>query len=928
MSLTDKMGTKARICITAAVVAVVALSLFCGKSKTKEAEDAAGKSGDTSSVTVESGAASASSAGYSASKEALNAVIGGNAWKTEKESIWEGNMWDEVRPQSEDWESRKKEIDSIRNKHLSKLKVVYDSLKNDYLKKVSELDLSQATMDDLLMLRSCVYAVNGLLFRDENLYSRFLGKKSPMPWYGDYMCFLNEVAYRKKGKAYVTSEKDIKLSDSEKEFVDRVDGRIAELRKNGMYVNRDGYTVGNIDHIVNMDKVNFDKSYMDKLAQNNFVITDLDTGHLQLFHVYERNNYEAMPSFVTTDLFLQAFHMYLSYALKALEAKKFISALEDLTLGLYNASMEQRKSSDSAIAQIAEYSAVLYAIPYTLLTGKKLSVSAKYQDGYAYEVKMSKDASEDGVISKFLSAGDGDRNNVVMHYSLFKPRGHYTRKPKMEAYFRAMMWLQKAYAYREKPAQLKQNIFTASLLNTAKSPKGKPLLDVYASIFEPTAVLVGEPNNLSVMDIAVFLNKGDIKDLSAALSDEYVKRVDKMLIDLAKRIVIKPKSELSCPDKINFMPQRYVIDAEVLQEMADTSFNAQRAFPKGLDVFYAFGSVPAGDVLNNFYKEKDKWTKYPAEMGKLQKKFNNFDGWNKSVYNKWIEALLMLQKSDKSYPVFMNTKAWDYKNLNTSLASWAELKHDFILYTEQPMAAEAGECGEYLPKPDVEVGYVEPNILFWNKLDELMKLTDSTLVKHNLLDADLKGKSGELRKIIDFLIDASKKELAKQPLSDKDYQTIKGIGGAVENFTITVLDPDLDVTGLLRVREDDKWRSVKGPDRSIAVVADVYTRNKQGDPKNGILHVATGKANEIYVVVEINGYLYVTRGATFSYYEFVMPSGTRLTDNEWQKMEDKKSTRPAVQEWMKTITVDKKPIPNVIGGWKDDRGYFCPNDDC
>jgi len=920
-------GAKKKICVVAAVTVVAALSLFCGKSKTKDAEDAAGKSGEASSAAVESGlsyqysgAASVSSSDNAAYREALNAVIGGNVGKTEKKNIWEGNMWDEVRPQSEDWESRTKEVDSIRGKHLSKLKVIYDSLKTDYIKKSSELDLSQATMDDLLMLRSCVYAVNGLLFRDENLYSRFLGKKSPMPWYGDYMCFLLEVKSRKKGNGYVTAEKDVKLSDNEKAFVDRVDGRIAELRKNGMYVNRDGYTVGNIDHIVNMDKVKFDKSYTDKLAQNNFVIADLDTGHLQLFHVYERNNYEAMPSFVTTDLFLQAFHMYLSYALKALEAKKFIPALEDLTLGLYNASMEQCKSSDSAIAKVAEYSAVFYAIPYTLLTGKKLSVPAKYQDSYAHEVKMSKDASEDGVISKFLSGGDGDLNNVVMHYSLFKPRGHYTRKPKMEAYFRAMMWLQKAYACREKPAQLKQNIFTASLLNTAKSPKGKTLLDVYASIFEPTAVLVGEPNNLSVMDIAVFLNKEDIKDLSAALSDEHVKRVDKMLIDLAGRIIIKPKLELSCPDKINFMPQRYVIDAEVLQEMADTSFNAPRAFPKGLDVFSAFGSASASDVLNNFYKEKDKWVKYPTEMGKLQKKFNNFDGWNKSVYNKWIEALLTLQKGDKSYPVFMNTKAWDYKNLNTSLASWAELKHDFILYTEQPMAAEAGECGEYLPKPDVEVGYVEPNLQFWNKLDELIKLTDSTLAKHNLLDAGLKSKSGELRKFAEFLIDVSKKEIAKQPLSGKDYQTIKGIGGAVENFTLTVLDPDLTAT---------EWQSVKGPDRSIAVVADVYTRNMPGgDPKNGILHVATGKANEIYVVVEINGYLYVTRGATFSYYEFVMPPSTRLTDNEWQKMEDQKSKRPAVQEWMKTITVDKKPIPNVIGGWKDDRGYMCPDNDC
>ncbi|MDR2694468.1 MAG: DUF3160 domain-containing protein, partial [Chitinispirillales bacterium] len=590
-------------------------------------------------------------------------------------------------------------------------------------------------------------------------------------------------------------------------------------------------------------------------------------------------------------------------------------ALEDLTFGLYKASMELSKSGDAEIAQIAEWNTVFYAVPYSLLTGKKLKVAAKYQDYYADEVNMSKDAKADGVLSKFLSAGGID--GVLMHYSLFKPRGHYTRKPKTEAYFRAMMWLQKAYACRNDTPQLKQNIFTACLLNTAVSSKGKPLFDVYASIFEPTALLAGEPNNLSTLDIAQFLKKEGISDLSAALSSANVKKTDQMLIALSNRILIKPKSQLSCNDKINFMPQRYAIDSEVLQEMADTTNNAPRAFPKGLDVFSAFGSVTAADVLNNFYKEKEKWAKYPAEMDKLQKKFNNFDGWNKSVYNKWIESLLALQKSDKGYPAFMNTKAWDYKNLNTSLASWAELKHDFVLYTDYPYAAESGECGfQYIPLPDIEVGYVEPNILFWNKLDELVKLTDGTLAKHGLLDTELRRKSGELRKFITFLIGVSKKELAKKPLSAEEYKTIKGIGGAVENFTLTVLDPDIDATRL-------RWSSVTGSDRSIAVVADVYTRNRQGDPKNGILHAATGRANEIYVIVEINGYLYLTRGATFSYYEFVNPLGTRLNDEEWQKIEDDRAKRPPVQEWMKSISADKKPLPEAIGGWSNEDGPEC-----
>jgi len=373
-------------------------------------------------------------------------------------------------------------------------------------------------------------------------------------------------------------------------------------------------------------------------------------------------------------------------------------------------------------------------------------------------------------------------------------------------------------------------------------------------------------------------------------------------------------------------------------EMADTTRAAPRAFPKGLDVFSAFGSATAADALNEFYKEKEAWwARYPLEMGKLQKKFGDFNGWDKSVYNKWIEALLTLQKSGSGYPAFMNTKAWGYKNLNTSLASWAELKHDFVLYAEQPGVMEMGDggCQEFLPGPDIEVGYVEPNLLFWNKLDELAQLTYGTLAKYDLLDSGLRSRANELQKFITFLIDVSKKELAKQPLSAKDYETIKYIGGAVENFTLTVLSPDFDasiVIGNKNFSDDYKegWNIVTGPDRSIAVAADIYTRSiyrgekrDDPDPKNGVLHVATGKANEIYVVVEINGYLYLTRGATFSYYEFVTPENVRLTDEEWQKIEADKSKRPPLQEWIRGVSSDRKPLPEAVGGENGSEGEFC-----
>ncbi|MCS2582582.1 DUF3160 domain-containing protein [Bacteroides sp. BFG-551] len=53
-----------------------------------------------------------------------------------------------------------------------------------------------------------------------------------------------------------------------------------------------------------------------------------------------------------------------------------------------------------------------------------------------------------------------------------------------------------------------------------------------------------------------------------------------------------------------------------------------------------------------------------------------------------------------------------------SSASWAELKHDAILYGEQPMAAECGGAG---PPDPIVVGYVEPNLPFGRKCQGFCK---------------------------------------------------------------------------------------------------------------------------------------------------------------------------------------------------------------
>ena len=92
-------------------------------------------------------------------------------------------------------------------------------------------------------------------------------------------------------------------------------------------------------------------------------------------------------------------------------------------------------------------------------------------------------------------------------------------------------------------------------------------------------------------------------------------------------------------------------------------------------------------------------------------------------------------------------------------------------------------------------------------------------------------------------------------------------------------------------------------DKNMANIADVHTT------PGAYLEEGVGTAAEVFVVVPIGGKLYLTRGAVFNHYEFV--SGTRLTDEEWQKML-KEGKQPKQPQWKDSFMGEPKseiPVP-------------------
>lgn len=749
------------------------------------------------------------------------------------------------------------------------------------------MDISGLSLSDLRILRNAPAARKGFPFKDAYIRGVYQGTS----WYDSLMWKYDEmVNFENLEQKEDESWRDfyyragvengiLKFTDEEVAFMKRVQEREDELLKHNFDVDEDLRV--NVQNIVNPTQLKtFDSTLCLRLAQNGFAIVPAQ--HEQLFHVYEQNDYSCFPSFVTTDLYLQLFHLYFDCMLREIEENKLHAMMTKLSLSMYLKLFQQANSTDDEeIKSLATYDAAFFAIAYELFTGASIGTS-DFQAITKPEVKRVMDSKND--FSDFIE----DYQNVMFSYSLFRPRGHYSRNENLKKYFRGMMWLQSVPFGLDEEISLRRAIVMADALNNEKNAqKDYDQLNVLLNY------LMGSADNLSIPQVQAEIKKIG-KPLGELLSDaNAIATIKKNLDEIGeKQTRIRPKFEMTSHNKVCLMPQRYQPDAEVLQEMVDYDNDpTKRATPKGLDFFAAMGVSPAEQIL---IEEGQQWKDFKPMLTKMKTRMQEIN-WDETIATQWMNALKVVSDKADNQPYFMGTPEWDKKNLNAMLASWAELKHDAILYAKQPFGAECGGGG--LPDP-VVMGYVEPNVGFWKKAIELLDNTSKLLKEQGMLTEKVDDATTRIREEAEFLLRMSEKELRGEALAEEEYDQIKCMGATFENISLDLLrQPNQSLMG---------WDDVQGADKKVALIADVYTANAKNNPDKSVLFEGVGLADEIYVVVEIEGCLYIARGAVLSYREFTQPMDLqRLTDEEWQKQLEQEP-RKGVPDWMKSILV---PMP-------------------
>lgn len=731
---------------------------------------------------------------------------------------------------------------------------------------------------DLLLLRNEQYARNGYCFMNATVRHYFGRKK----WYRPLWA---EAEYDKEGNQTQPADSiiPVPLNQQEMAFIQRV--RAAETTLLQHRIQRQGaYDMLGLDYVTNLREEHVDPAMRPVLARNNFVL--VPTREEQLFYLYDQNEYSYTPSFITTDLVLQLLHKYLNGILSDVEETRLVPVVATmLREGSAQALVLARRSQNLPARDAAEWAAAYYAVGHGLLLGVPISIEGAYGNQVAPEIARATAATAKA--SWLLQ-------DSLYDYTALKPRGLYTRTDTTRRYFRAVRWLNTAPVFLDSDAGLLRAVALAQALEA--SPAGTSSFKQFTQVLN---VLVGEEDNRSVTHLLSILKSqyaGQTLDQLSAPAT--LARLRRQLVAAgtnrirARGATDKAVVALARPTLL-FTAGRYTFDAEILGRLVNLKRPMPdqappRPFPKGLDVFAVFGNRTAQQVLLQDYREATRWPAYPDTLGALQRQFAGFSGWDQNVYTKTMQLLLALQApaSDKAPPLFARTPAWQKRNLSTALGGWTELKHDLLLYTEQPSGAEAGGPGGGPPAPH-HLAYVEPNLPFWEAALALLAHQDRSLSRLNANTEHLAGLNQEIRELVTLLRDATRKEISHQPLTQGEMNSLMFMGGKIEQLTIKILKTDV-----LPDRE-----------KHIGLVADVYAFNQD------VLEEAVGAADALYVVVEINGVPVLARGAAFSYYEFTSPR--RLTDEEWRAMLARQE--PARPTWLQELIVPVKALATKSG---------------
>lgn len=419
----------------------------------------------------------------------------------------------------------------------------------------------------------------------------------------------------------------------------------------------------------------------DRMSKNGFVVFVPKRSFYypedEALSIYSKCKSSHFPVFVTSDVILHVSHLLFDWSLRFLEISNLRQDLLNLTNTMLTQSLsyyDQIHSSNDTLKEAALKNAVFFNISKCLLAESSLEdVPQNIKETIQAELSLI-----DEHAGFFVSPLFGYKED----YGQYVPRGHYSRSPEFERYFKAMMWYGRmgfrlapiaevngAYILDKKVGakEMLQAILICKALDETKI-KGESVLTVWKRIYETTSFFAGKSDDITVEEYKAVMDKvyGENCSLGALADDkkltEFVKesrqlRKPKILSTYVTDISSQATDWKTQTQGLRLMGQRFTPDSHIFQNLVydkvkwytgkDTKpFTAVfangawfRGLPRGLDIMSVFGCQIAEQILD---EERDgHFQGYKEQLSQLKKQYSfaDRDIWTRDLYWSRIWAL-------------------------------------------------------------------------------------------------------------------------------------------------------------------------------------------------------------------------------------------------------------------------------------------------
>ncbi len=519
------------------------------------------------------------------------------------------------------------------------------------------------------------------------------------------------------------------------------------------------------------------------LAKNLFYLRP--SKDAQIYDVYKDAMHAGAPAIVTTDAALHSYHILFDYALRILEVNKLSEAIVELTDLMLEASLAQLDAGIPELNDLCKKNVAFFAVAKSLLGGSVGSLPADVRQLVSAELALI-DAHE----------GFGDSPIFGRHGGLQPVRAPGPLHPQRPAQ-KVLQGHDVVRAHVLQPVQV-----LGGRRQSAGQGQHSPGHHDHAGSAGPMPSTCGSPSTTrrsSSWARRTTCRSTTIQPLIKEVYGGTVGLPDLKDDEQSPGVHRKSRRSKGAEDRLRLPGHRrgQGRSSKASASWASASSRTRtcsrswcstrsgrmdkpRLFPMGLDVMAVLGSKRAYAVLDSL--GETQYENYVKQFEALKASFAALkaEDWTQNLYWGWLYALLaLLNEKGSGYPSFMKSDAWADKELNTSLGSWAELRHDTILYAKQSYTL----AGAAMPPQEKPKGYVEPNPELYGRLASLAKMTYDGLYSRGLLEDTLATKLENLRQLLLKLKDMSEKELAGKALSDDEYDYIKYFGGQLENIT-------------------------------------------------------------------------------------------------------------------------------------------------